>query len=443
MGDKREAYTSQVDQCRVMLHGTARRAGRLVTAARVLGRVFSLDTNPVPERWRHVTKVDPERAKRLPVVYPLYLRHTDAVSVGGSRDVTPANTEMTFDYLRRVPTPAFHEPSAPAHVTDGSREAADFLAIPEVLNGDVDNLVGKLGTGIDHVRNDLAPDVVARAAPGAPPRLRGVLSDGATAWLLATAAFEAYIIQNPDCAAAREANVGPDDVLGPDEARRRAMAAERRLGSEVVYVEYSGTYGDEEGEAVLRSVADGLGWSRLWYGGGIDSRTDTERMLEAGADAVVVGDAFHAVAEEEARLCETASVVLAPDAEARTVRSFVREELGADSRATRYLSTVPSVKNPVETAVDYNTAAVRLRLGVEALATDLDPRPDERDLKRLVTDHGVTGEGTFARAFGGRGRAVARETALALLGTHVGVETSGLPEDHLAIEVYAPESESE
>jgi len=293
--------------------GIARSLGRLAAGARIAARTAApVDTNPVPGDWEHVTKVDPEDEKRLPIAYPLYLDHTDGISVGGSRDVTPQNTEDTFELLEYVPTPAFHEPSAPEHVTDAARDRAAFLAIPEVLNGDTESLIGKLGSGIDHVRTDIAPSMIDRKVGWLPTRAKDLLAEFAGSWLLSDAVFEAYVIQNVDSAAAREANVTEADLLDPEAARRRAMAAERRLGSEVLYLEYSGTYGDAEAEAILSAIDDGTNWSRVWYGGGIDSRESAERMLAAGADTVVVGDAFHEVAEEEAALAERARDEIGP-----------------------------------------------------------------------------------------------------------------------------------
>lgn len=420
------------------MDGIARSAGRLGAAARIAARTFlPVDTNPVPGEWTHVTKVDPESEKRLPLAYPLYLRHTDAVSVGGSRDVTPRNTELTFDLLDHAPVPAFHEPSAPAHVTDGTRERAAFVAIPEVLNGETQSLVGKLGAGIEHVRDELAPEMIDRHLPWAPGRLRTALREFAASWLLASANFEAYIIQNPDSAAAREAGVDAGDVLEPDEAGRRAAAAERRLGSEILYVEYSGTYGGDTGVATVEAVDDTTHWSRVWYGGGIDSRESALRMLEAGADAVVVGDAFHDVAEQEAALCETALDDLALDSDRPAVREWVADRRSEDDPAAGYLSTIPAVTNPERRALEYLTAGVHARLGIESVARDLGDDATETDLREALR-RSVPGEAEFAD-LGEDGRAFAYESALAVLARRAGVESGSLPVDHLSV---APESES-
>jgi phosphoglycerol geranylgeranyltransferase len=423
------------------MSGIVRSVGRLAAAARIAARTaLPVDSNPVPGEWEHVTKVDPEDGKRLPLAFPLYLRHTDAVSVGGSRDVTSGNTEATFELLGHTGTPAFHEPSAPGHVTSETREAAAFVAIPEVLNGSVDAMVGTLGDGIEYVRDELAPERIDSKAPWLPDGVKGRLAEFAASWMLASANFEAYIIQNPDSAAAREAGVTESEVLGPEAAAHRAMAAERRLGSEIVYVEYSGTYGGEEGAATVAAAAETTHWARIWYGGGIDSREAALRMLEAGADAVVVGDAFHDVAEQEAQLCARAldGDDLAVDADRPAVREWVRDRAG-DGAAARYLSTIPAVADPERRAVRYLTAAVDARLAIARVAADLDDDATVSDLRTALRGS-VPGEEAFAD-LGDRGRAYAYESALAVLGHQTGVGGGSLPVAHLGVDPRAGAAE--
>jgi phosphoglycerol geranylgeranyltransferase len=355
------------------------RSGRGVSlAART---VLPVDSNPVPADWTHVTKVDPEDEKKLPLLYPLYLRHTSAVSVGGSADVTATNTEQTFDLLAPTSVPVFHEPSGPRHVTARTREQADLLAIPEVLNGDSASLVGQLGAGTEYIREEMVPEMVRERLPWLPALAADSLADFATSWLLADAVFEAYVIQNPDSAAAREANVTESDLLSPREAKQRAMAAERHLESELVYLEYSGTYGSDEAAETLADISEGLTWSRLWYGGGIDSRERAEAILDAGADTVVVGNAFHRVADEEAELCERAAERLDADADPSAVREWVDENVAlADSNAAAYLATIAGAPDPERLARRYLTATVgtwlRLRARHDASESGADASDD-------------------------------------------------------------------
>ncbi|WP_158057348.1 geranylgeranylglyceryl/heptaprenylglyceryl phosphate synthase [Halorussus halophilus] len=364
---------------------TARSVGRVAQAGKLAARtLLSLDTNPVPADWTHVTKVDPEDAKKLPLLYPLYLRHSSAVSVGGSADVTVKNTKQTFSLLEPASVPVFHEPSGPRHVTRASREQAEFLAIPEVLNGDSESLVGQLGAGVEHIREELAPELLREKVPILPESVEDKLAEFLTSWLLSEAIFEAYIIQNPDSAAAREANVEESDLLSPAEAKRHAMAAECHLGSELVYLEYSGTYGGEEATEILDAISAGTSWSRLWYGGGIDSRESATAMLDAGADAVVVGDVFHRVADEEVELCSRALDDLGNNTDGESVREWVAEtvEIG-DSAAASYLSTIPSVTDPESVAQQYLVATVQTWLDLHAVA-DENEATSETELRRTL-----------------------------------------------------------
>src|SRR6056297_2489200 len=232
------------------LTSLAKRFESLAATASVGGRMLlGLDTNPVPADWTHITKIDPEGEKKLPLLFPVYLAQTSAVSVGGSQDVTEQNTEETFALLADSGTPAFHEPSEASHVTETTRDMADFLAVPEVLNGDSNALVGTLGKGLEYVRSDLGPsmleDKIGLSIGGFFDDRAG---DFAAGMMMQEAVFEAYIIMNLDSAAAREANVTEDNLLSPQEAKERALAAQHHLESEIIYLEYSGTFGGEEAE---------------------------------------------------------------------------------------------------------------------------------------------------------------------------------------------------
>lgn len=367
--------------------------GRAAAAGCVAGRtLFPFDTNPVPGDWEHVTKVDPEDEKKLPLAYPRYLAHTDGISVGGSADVTETNTVETFRLLSATPTPAFHEPSAASHVTEETLSSAAFLAIPQVLNGDDEAFVGTLGTGTRFIRDELAPAAIEKLLPAAVvDRYGDRLSEFLTTWMLRTAAFEAYVIQNPDSAAAREAGVGRSDLLSPEQARDRAMAAERYLGSEVLYLEYSGTYGGDEAVDILEATAPALSWTRLWYGGGIDSRKKATEILDAGADTVIVGDVFHRIADEETEL----ATAFADDSEIGTsahadrIDAWLDDDVVADSAAAEYLSTVPSVDDPIAAARENLVAGVAAHC---ALASAVD------DVREAVDDGRIATEGDVDRA---------------------------------------------
>lgn len=408
-----------------------------VEAAGVVGRqLFGDATNPVPADWTHVTKVDPEPDKRLPLLFPAYLAATDAVSVGGSRGVTAADTAATFAALDPADTPAILEPSAAEHITPETRSAARLLALPEVLNGSDESLVGTLGEGVAGLHDEMVPGVLRDAVPSwarrlAPARLRrwaaktvgDPLADVLVSWLVTRAVSEAYVVQNPDSAAAREANVAPEDVLSPAAARERALAAEHRLGSEIVYLEYSGTFGDEAATETLAALQEATQWARVWYGGGVRSAAAADAVLSAGADAVVVGDAFHDVADEEAELVAryladrgvaTPAALSAADAEPATIGAWLDESVDlAATAAAGYLSTQPTVDDHVGLARRYLTATVATWLW---LASDRAAAAGDR--ADAVQSPWTTGayDGVFAA--GGEAFAETLRTAVATAADH-------------------------
>jgi phosphoglycerol geranylgeranyltransferase len=411
----------------------------LVTALSIGGRtLLSLDTNPVPAAWGHITKVDPEEDKQLPLAYPLYLSHTSAVSVGGSRDVTEQNTAETFDILAGLDVPAFHEPSEATHVTEEIRDRSAFMAVPEVLNGDSGSLVGTLGKGVEHIKEDVGPGMINDKLPlPLGGTIEGRLSDFAASWLLHEAVFEAYIIMNVDSAAAREANVTEDDLLTPREAKQHAMAAETHLESEVVYLEYSGTFGGDEAVDILESITDGVSWSRLWYGGGLDSRENAQAVLDAGADAVIVGNVFHDIAAEEAELAATAADELGTGADRETIREWLERETDVEnSSAARYLSTVVSVPDPSDRALRYLTAGVEVYLDLVAMADDMTD-VDAATLREAVANDTVPGESHFADVLDQTvATEVAESLSVSLLAERFGVEVdSDIAAHHVGAEL--------
>ena len=394
-------------------------AATLSIAGRTL---LGLETNPVPTEWTHITKVDPEGEKQLPVLFPSYLSHTSAVSVGGSRDVTDESTEETFALLADSGVTAFHEPSESTHVTEQTRDHAEFLAVPEVLNGDSKALVGTLGRGIDYVREDLGPELLERKI-GLP--LSGLFGDRArdfiAGMMIEEAVFEAYIIMNTDSAAAREANVTDEDLLTAQQAKERALAAQHHLDSEVIYLEYSGTFGGEEAVGILEAIDDGVSWSQLWYGGGLDNRENAERVLEAGADAVVVGDVFHRVSTAEAELFEQARKTFDDETPAAELREWVEKRIdAADSDAVSYLSTIPGVEQPLEQAIEYLAAALEFGLAVDAVAESLSD-PSAEEIRGAVADREFAIEPAFRTVSGADPRRV-EEVAAGLLADHFGRE---------------------
>jgi phosphoglycerol geranylgeranyltransferase len=207
-----------------------------------------------PADWGHITKVDPDKGMSEEKARGVAGSGTDAVVVGGTQGVTRDKVLSLLSSIE-ADVPVVVEPSNPASAVG----AGDALLVPTVLNADsVDWVVG--------IHKEWA-----RTNEVDWSRVVG----------------EGYIVMNPDSAVGRL--TGADTSLGPEEAAAYAEVADGLFDLPVVYVEYSGTFGDME---VVGAVADAVEDATVFYGGGVDGY---ERAKEAAryADCVVVGDAVH------------------------------------------------------------------------------------------------------------------------------------------------------
>lgn len=209
-----------------------------------------------PADWSHITKLDPDKVLSDEVVSGIADSGTDAVVVGGTQGVTREKARSFLRALDDADVPVVVEPSNPANVV---RDGHDLL-VPTVLNaGSVEWVVGahkewvRVEDGIDWSR---------------------VHAEG-------------YVVMNPDSAVGRVTEAATD--IEPREVAAYATVAEEYFGLHVVYVEYSGTYGDPE---VVRAASEAVETATLFYGGGVDSY-DRAREMAAHADCVVVGDVAH------------------------------------------------------------------------------------------------------------------------------------------------------
>lgn len=223
-----------------------------------------------PGDWSHVTKVDPDKGMSEEKARRVAGTGTDAIVVGGTQGVTREKVLSLLSALEEGGIPVVIEPSNPASVVHTGND----LLVPTVLNaGTVDWTVGiqkewvRIDDEIDWSR---------------------VLAEG-------------YVVMNPESAVGRLTDAETD--ISPEEAAAYATVADRFFDLPIVYVEYSGTFGDTE---VVAAVSEAVEEATVFYGGGVDSY---ERAREAAehADCVVVGDAAHEEGVETLR--ETVSGV--------------------------------------------------------------------------------------------------------------------------------------
>jgi len=207
--------------------------------------------------WRHVFKLDPAKELSDEQLEMICESGTDCIMVGGSDGVTLDNVLSLLVRVRRYAVPVILEISTIDSITLGF----DYYFIPSVLNSQDPAWFKDL--------HHLAI------------KEYGHLMD----W--DEMVVEGYVILNPDCKAAKltkaTAEVSHDDVVA------YARMAEHFFKLPILYLEYSGVYGDKE---VVKDAKEVLEHTRLFYGGGIRS-TEQAKEMAAVADTVVVGNVIY------------------------------------------------------------------------------------------------------------------------------------------------------
>lgn len=208
-------------------------------------------------QWRHVFKLDPDREISEEALDRICLSGTDAILVGGSSGITYDNTVDLMSRIRRYTVPCVLEVSTDEALVPGF----DHYFVPIVLNTDQ----GEWITG----------------------RHRQALRDAGAMldWSRLTA--EGYVILNEDSTAAKLTGAQAPGTL--KDLIAYARLADKLFRLPIIYVEYSGTFGNMEW---VRKTRDVLEQARLFYGGGIDG---PERAAAAASSAhtVVVGNAVY------------------------------------------------------------------------------------------------------------------------------------------------------
>jgi putative glycerol-1-phosphate prenyltransferase len=225
---------------------------------------FSID------RWRHVFKLDPDKPIADNDLKRLCQSGTDAVIVGGSTGVTYENSRALLMRLKRFSIPLVQEISDEMAVVPGF----DLYLIPFVLNaGSIDWMVRRHQQAVKKF-------------------------DGLIPWERVIA--EGYIILNPEADAARV--TGAETELQDEDVVAYAQIADRLLRLPVVYLEYSGRFGDPD---LVNRVGEMLTQARLFYGGGVD-RADRAAQVAGAADTVIVGNIIY---ENMEKALETVAAV--------------------------------------------------------------------------------------------------------------------------------------
>ncbi|NLN08679.1 MAG: phosphoglycerol geranylgeranyltransferase [Methanoculleus thermophilus] len=208
--------------------------------------------------WAHVTKLDPDKHLPQGAIEEIATSGTDALMLSGTLNVTPENLSELLDLVSAYGLPLVVEPAGPeCAIFDG---AIDYLFVPSVMNtDDVRWIVGKHHTWLRHASSIMWDMVVP----------------------------EAYIVLNLNSAVGRV--TGANCALSAEDVAAFAEVADRYFHFPIVYIEYSGTYGDP---SIVQAAANAVEHATLYYGGGIRS---AEQAAEMGriADTIVVGNAVY------------------------------------------------------------------------------------------------------------------------------------------------------
>ncbi|MGV8129286.1 MAG: phosphoglycerol geranylgeranyltransferase [Methanolinea sp.] len=206
--------------------------------------------------WSHVTKLDPDKHLTPEKITGVVTSGTDALMLSGTLNVTRDNMQELLRQVARYGLPLVVEPAGPEAVIV---EGVDFLFVPSVLNSqDVRWIVGKHQQWV--LQQEIAWD---RVVP------------------------EAYIVLNPDSSVGKVTR--STCSLTPDEVAAYALVADHYYHFPIVYIEYSGKYGDPD---VVKAVSESLDAAILYYGGGINSAERAAEMARY-ADTIVVGNAVY------------------------------------------------------------------------------------------------------------------------------------------------------
>lgn len=213
----------------------------------------------MPEEWRswkHITKLDPDRNIRAEDIKTIVESQTDAIMISGTQNITKDKVQKLIDLLKGYDIPKILEPAGPnAMIYSG----VDWIFVPSVFN--TENAVWVNGLHSKWIKADkdkINWDIVVP---------------------------EAYIILNPKCAAAK---VSKAKIIPKDEVVAAALCAERFFNFPIIYIEYSGTYGDP---AIVKAVKEALTKAHLLYGGGISTKEQAEEMAKYAT--IVVGNTIY------------------------------------------------------------------------------------------------------------------------------------------------------
>lgn len=204
--------------------------------------------------WRHVFKLDPDREISDEALEAVCMSGTDAIMVGGSSGITYDNTVDLMSRVRRYAVDCVLEVTSLEAAVPGF----DNYLVPLVLNAErAEWLIGRQTAALQEFGHLIPWDITVG---------------------------EGYLIMNGDATAAVVS--GANANLSQDEAIAYVQAADRLLRLPIIYIEYSGTFGDM---TLVRRASEIVSQAHVIYGGGIDGPDKAAEAARA-AHTVVVGN---------------------------------------------------------------------------------------------------------------------------------------------------------
>ena len=208
--------------------------------------------------WVHVTKLDPDKQLRPGDIDAIAASGTDALMLSGTLNVTQENLATLQKQVKAYNLPLVMEPASPDAVL---MQGIDYVFVPSVINStDVQWIVGKHSAWVQKQKQKIEWDLIVP---------------------------EAYIVLNPDSAVGKLTKSLCD--LKAEEVAAYAAVADHYFHFPIIYIEYSGMFGDPE---VVKAASDAIRNSILYYGGGINSAEKAAQMSRY-ADTIVVGNAVY------------------------------------------------------------------------------------------------------------------------------------------------------
>lgn len=206
--------------------------------------------------WKHITKLDPDKKNTEKIIKTVVNSGTDAIMVSGTLGVNKENSYRLYNMIKDYDIPKIQEPSSPDCILDD----VEYIFVPSVLNSMDARWICSYHK--DWIRDQKSRMQWEKIIP------------------------EAYIILNQDSSVCKLTKAIYD--LDINDVVAYSILAERFFKFPIIYIEYSGRYGDKE---VVKAVKESIKDAQLFYGGGINSKERADEMRKYAT--IVVGNVVY------------------------------------------------------------------------------------------------------------------------------------------------------